>query len=101
MEVDYHSIDDCKESVNDALLPLHQLSEVASSDFPLPITDGQMQISRLAHHCLPLKPTLTDAPVCTLYCYADALLVYTGPLARVDSADGPLLHPIDHGQSYG
>jgi hypothetical protein len=41
MEVDHQFIDECKKIDSSALLHLHQLSEVASSDFPLPITDGQ------------------------------------------------------------
>ena len=41
MEVDYQSIDECKESDGGALLLLHQRSEVASSDLPLPMNDGQ------------------------------------------------------------
>jgi hypothetical protein len=45
MEVGYQFIDECKESGNDTLLPLHQLSEVASSEFPLPIADRQSMLS--------------------------------------------------------
>jgi hypothetical protein len=89
MLADYQLIDECKEGDGGALLRLHERSDAAAADSPLPIADGQMQISYRAYHRLPPNRTLIDAPVCALYCYAGAPLAFSCARARVDSAGEP------------
>ena len=43
MEVDYQSIDECKESDGDALIQVHDSGDGGSPDSPMQIDHGQMR----------------------------------------------------------
>ena len=89
IEMDCSALDERKESGNDSLFHLHQLSQAASTEIPMQINHGQLKIEGYASCCYKIPITLYNDLMCCAYWYVGAPLVSVGLISRVDSASKP------------
>ena len=82
IEMDCSALDERKESGNDSLFHLHQLSQAASTEIPMQINHGQLKIWRLYYLLLQIPLTLYDDPMCCAYWCVGAPLAGDGSAFR-------------------